>query len=136
MIRVSAFIPLEDDETSRAGRNSITGEEYNEPLGLFALKRAHDVIDDYRTYIKKNWHREFTEKCATPGDMQSEVDVLIADVYNLSLRHLNSLPNSPSWDMYRSAADWDPRKVSQQNFMQGTLMMCFVLRKYLAGCSQ
>lgn len=129
-IKVSAFDPLEDDETTRAGRDTTTGEEYDEPLGLFALKRAHEVIDDYRKYIKESWYREFADKCAKPSHMQDEAEGFIAHVYNLSLRHLDCMPHSPKWDLYRSSGDWDPRTVSEGNFMQGTLMMCFVLREY------
>lgn len=130
MIRVSAFVPLQDDETTRAGRDHTTGEEYDEPLGLFALKRAHDVIDDYRAYIKDNWYREFADRCARPEDACSEVDGLIADIYDLSLRHLDGLPHGPSWDLYRSSTSWDPKALPERSFMQATLMMCFVLRAY------
>lgn len=129
LIRVSPFVPLEGDETTRAGRDPVTGESYDEPLGLFALKRAHDVIDDYRAYIKENWYREFVSKCARPGVNQYETEGLISDVYNLGLRHLDRLPHGPSWNLYRSSGDCDPRTVTERNFMQVTLMMCFVLRE-------
>lgn len=130
VIRVSAFIPLNGDDTARAGKDPNTGEEYNEPLGLFALKRAHDVIDDYRAYIKETWYREFANKCAKPENPECEAEEFVADLYNLGLRHLDNLPTGPDWDMFRSSADWDPKTVSERSFMQGTLMMCFVLRKY------
>lgn len=138
VIRVSAFVPLQDDETTRAGRDHTTGQEYDEPLGLFALKRAHDVIDDYRAYIKDNWYREFADRCARPEDARSEVDGLIADIYGLSLRHLDGLPLGPNWDLYRSSTSWDPKALPERSFMQATLMMCFVLREYLrtTTCSQ
>ncbi|KAJ4389636.1 hypothetical protein N0V93_007108 [Gnomoniopsis smithogilvyi] len=131
VIRVSAFIPLKDDETNRAGRDPNTGEEYNEPLGLFALKHAHDVIDDYRAYIKETWYREFADKCAKPENPQCEAEEFVADVYRMGLSHLDHLPSGPNWDLYRSPADWDPRTVSERSFMQGALMMCFVLRQAL-----
>ncbi|KAJ4405525.1 hypothetical protein N0V82_010308 [Gnomoniopsis sp. IMI 355080] len=130
VIRVSAFHPLKDDETNRAGRDPNTGEEYDEPLGLFALKRAHDVIDDYRAYIKETWYSEFANKCAKPENPQCEAEGFVADVYNLGLCHLDSLPNAPDWDLYRSSANWDLKALSERSFMQGALMMCFVLREY------
>lgn len=129
VIRVSAFHPLKEDETNRAGRDPNTGEEYDEPLGLFALKRAHDVIDDYRAYIKETWYLEFANKCAKPENPQCEAEGFVADVYNLGLNHLDNLPNGPDWDLYRSSANCDIKALSERSFMQGALMMCFVLRK-------
>lgn len=101
-----------------------------EMAGNYVLVSVQEAREEYKTYIARNWHRQFAKTCSE--DVQGDPGRLISRVYGLAQAHHDSLPAGPAWDFYRPPGEdtWEPKTLSERNFLEGTMLMCFVLRKW------
>lgn len=129
-IRIAKFTPVNGvDKTKRTFYSQELGRTLVEDVGEYVLASVQEAREDYKAYIARNWHRQFARNCTE--SVREDPQGLISRVYGLACVHYDSLPPGPSWDFYRPSGEdtWDPKTLPERNFMEGTMLMCFVLRK-------
>lgn len=132
-IRIAKFTPKKDlDKTARVfcpPEDLGQKQPVVEKVGEYVLLNVQQAREDYKSYLARNWYREFARTCQK--EMKEEPAGLVSRVYSLAQAHHDSLPVAPKWDFYRPSGEhtWDPKTLPERSFLAGTLLMCFVLRK-------
>lgn len=127
-IKIAGFSPIDGtDTTARIFYSGATRME--EHSGKYVLASVQEARDDYKAYISKNWRKQFTKICgmAVSGDPGG----LVSRIYELARAHHDALPPEPEWDFYRPSGgeSWDPKTLPERNFLEGAMVMSFVMRK-------
>lgn len=129
-IRIAKFARSSCDGTARTFyHRELGGGPRTEATGDYVLVSVTEAREDYKAYIARNWHGQFAS--ISSEHVHGDPWGLIPRVYGLARAHYDALPPGPGWDFYRPPGDdtWDPKKLSERNFLGGTMLMCFVLRK-------